>query len=319
MKPLRIVFMGTPDFAVPTLAAIDRSEHQVVGVVSQPDRPRGRGRKLQHTAVKAYAAQAGLEPVLQPEKMKDPEFQEQLRELDADVFVVVAFRILPVAVFEMAPMGTINLHPSLLPKLRGAAPLNWAIINGQRTTGISTIFIRKEIDAGNIILQREQQIAAEDTVGDIHDRFAEIGAEMIVESLNLISTGSVTTRTQDPSLVTPAPKITREMCYLDFAQPADKVRNWIHGLSPFPGAVVNWRKKQLKLLRAEVFAESGKLGEPGEVLDTEDGHLRVACARGALNILELQLQGRNKMKTGDFLRGNDMGAGEQLKQISGDL
>lgn len=318
MRPLRTIFMGTPEFAVPSLAAIHESKHHVVGVVTQPDRQRGRGRKLLPTSVKYYAREMGIEPVLQPEKMKDGGFQEALRQLNADVFVVVAFRILPAAVFEMPPLGTINLHPSLLPQLRGAAPLNWAIINGLTVSGISTIFIRKEIDAGNIILQRPEKIATHETAGDIHDRFAQIGAQMIVESLDKISSGPVATTAQDPDLVTPAPKITREMCYLDFDQPATGVKNWIHGLSPFPGAIVTWQGKQLKLLRANVSSDISE-AKPGTVVIAGDDSLEIACNPGQVRITELQLQGRKALKTADFLRGTPLKAGDHLDRIEAGL
>ncbi len=305
--------MGTPDFAVPTLRKIHESHHKVVGIVSQPDRPRGRGRKLQPTPIKRFALERNISPILQPLKMKDENFVEALRELEADIFVVVAFRILPEVVFTMPEYGTVNLHPSLLPRYRGAAPLNWAVINGDRESGITTIFIRKEIDAGNIIMQRAESIGEHETAGDIHNRYSEIGADMILESVNLIATGVVEVRPQDDSLATPAPKLTKEMCRLTFEQPATTFRNWVQGLSPFPGAYVFWDDRRLKLLRARVVEADEIKGQPGEILKASDGELLIACTAGVVAVDELQLEGRKSLKTKDFLAGISIPEGTVLQ------
>lgn len=303
--------MGTPEFALPSLEKILSSRHRIVGVVTQPDRPRGRGKKLAPTPVKQFALDHRLSPILQPEKMKDPDFQSRLAALGADVFVVVAFRILPEAVFTMPPQGTINLHPSLLPKYRGAAPINWTIIRGEATTGITTIFLRKEIDAGSIIFQREMPVYPDDTAGDLHDRLAPAGAGLLVETLDAVAEDRVTVTAQDESLVTSAPKLSKEICRLDFAQPALQVRRWIHGLSPFPGAYGLFRGEMLKLYRAEAL-DIDHQRPPGTILQADASGLRIACQPGAIAVLELQLPGRRRLTTAEFLRGTDMNVGEML-------
>ncbi len=312
MKGLRIVFMGTPEFAVSTLEKIHHSRHEIVGVVTQPDRPRGRGKKLLPTPVKQFALDHHLSPVLQPEKIKDPAFVEVLRNLSADVFVVVAFRILPEAVFTLPPRGTINLHPSLLPKYRGAAPINWTIINGETETGITTMFIQKEIDAGNIIFQRKMPVFPDDTAGTLHDRLAAAGADLILETLDALAAGQVAVTAQDHTLATPAPKITKEMCHLNFAQPATQVRQWIHGLSPYPGAFAFYEGQMLKLFRAAVIPEVSGHATPGTLLKCEGDQLWIACAPGAVNIRELQAAGKKRLPTADFLRGASLKPGRIL-------
>lgn len=312
-KGLKIVFMGTPEFALPTLEKIFHSRHHVVGVVTQPDRPRGRGQKLLPTPVKQFALDHHLSPVFQPELLKDPEFIAALRALNADLFVVVAFRILPEIIFTMPPKGCVNLHPSLLPKYRGAAPLNWAIIKGETLTGLTTIFLQKQVDAGNMILQREMPIYPDDTVGALHDRLAPAGADLMLETLDLIETGMVQTIAQDDSLATPAPKLSKEICHLSFRQPAEQVKNWIHGLSPFPGGYVFYREQMLKFYRVKVVSSDPLSAQPGEIVKAEAEHLWIACQPGVVAIQELQLEGRKVLKTGEFLRGAAIHAGEVLK------
>lgn len=298
--------MGTPAFAIPTLSRIHDSRHQIVAVVSQPDRPRGRGKKLLPTPVKQFALENNLSPILQPEKLKDPDFVEALQALQADVFVVVAYRILPEVVFTIPSRGTINLHPSKLPKYRGAAPLNWTIINGDRETAITTIFIKKEIDAGNIILQRDVSIEPDETAGSLHDRLGPAGAELILESLDLIENDAVQAQKQDDSLVTPAPKLTKETCHISFDQPAESVKNWIHGLSPFPGAFAFYQDQTMKFYRAEVISEDPQTEPVGAIVKAEKSDFWIACNPGAVAIREIQLQGRKRMKIEDFLRGTDI-------------
>jgi len=304
--------MGTPEFAIPTLEKIHHSRHPVVGVVSQPDRPRGRGKKLLPTPVKKYALDHNLSPILQPEKMKNPDFHEQLRALNADIFVVVAFRILPEAIFAMPPKGTINLHPSALPKYRGAAPLNWTIINGDTETAITTMFIQKEIDAGNIIFQRKMAVLPDDTAGTLHDLLAAAGADLILESLDVIEKGNVQIQPQNPEKATPAPKITKEMCRLNFAQPANQVCQWVHGLSPFPGAFAHYEGKIVKFFKAEVVAESGQIEAPGTILKAQNDDLWIACSPGVMAIRELQIQGKKRLEISGFLRGHPLRAGSMF-------
>ena len=306
MNGLRIVFMGTPAFAIPTLSRINESRHHIVGVVSQPDRPRGRGKKLLPTPVKQFALENNLSPVLQPEKLKDPEFVETLQALEADIFVVVAYRILPEIIFTMPARGTINLHPSRLPRYRGAAPLNWTIINGDRETAITTIFIQKEIDAGNIILQRGMSIEPDETAGSLHDRLAPAGADLILESLDLIENNAFQAQRQDDALVTPAPKLTKEMCHISFDQPAESVKNWIHGLSPFPGAFAYYQDLVMKFYRAEVVTETSQTEPFGSIVKSEKSDFWIVCNPGVVAIREIQLQGRKQMKIEDFLRGAEI-------------
>lgn len=309
MKSLRIVFMGTPEFAIPSLERIHHSEHRIVGVVTQPDRPRARGKQVLPTPVKAYALSNNLSPILQPEKMKNPEFIDALKKLDADLFVVVAFRILPEAVFTIPPKGTINLHPSLLPKYRGAAPINWTVINGDSETAVTTIFIQKEIDAGNIILQKKLPVFPDDTAGTLHDRLAVEGADLLLETINLIAAGEVRTSPQDASLASPAPKLTKEICHLNFHQPASRVRQWIHGLSPYPGAYAFWGKTMTKFFLAEVVNERPHGFKPGEVVRAEGEHLWIACQPGIIAIKALQFPGKKRMSPEEYLRGNDIPVG----------
>ncbi len=312
MKSLRIVFMGTPEFAVPSLTIIARSSHSIVGVVTQPDRPRGRGQKRQPPPIKMAALELGLSPILQPERLGDPQFIAQLTQLNADLFVVVAFRILPESVFTIPPLGTINLHPSLLPRYRGAAPIHWAVIQGETTTGVTTIFIRKEVDAGNIILQKSVPIREGETAGELHDRLATIGAELLLETINRIATGTVPSpKPQDPRLVTHAPKLTREIAQLNFQQPAHRVQQWILGLSPYPGAYTYWRDKQLKIYRARALDEA-VTADPGTIVQLLEDGLVVACQPGKIVFTEVQLEGKKRMSAGAFIRGYRPRVGEKL-------
>ena len=304
--------MGTPDFAVPTLQAIANSRHEVVGVVSQPDRPRGRGRRLQPTPVKAAAEKLGIAPVLQPESLKEPGFISDLAALEADAFVVVAFRILPEVIFTMPRKGTLNLHPSLLPELRGAAPINWAVIRGHTRTGLTTILIQKEIDAGNIVLQEPRPIFPDDTAGTLHDRLAPDGAELVVRSLELIATGNARPMVQDPARVTSAPRLHKDDCRLSFDQPAERVRDWIRGLSPFPGAFAFLGDRTVKLYRARVVSGQTIHPVPGTVLRAAGEDLWVACNPGTLALTELKMEGRKAMAAGDFLRGNALEPGDRF-------
>jgi len=305
--------MGTPEFAVPSLQKIHQSSHQIVGVVTQPDRPRGRGQKVLPSPVKQFALEHHLHPILQPEKLKEEKFLQALRELNADVFVVVAFRILPEEVFTMPVLGTVNLHPSLLPRYRGAAPINWAIIEGEKVTGVTTIFIRKEIDAGSIILQKEVPIGEDDTAGTLHDRLAAEGADLLLETLNLIAAGEVKTTRQDEGLVTRAPKLTREIAHLNFNQPAPKVKQWIHGLSPYPGAYAYYQGKMVKFYRAEVISTEKVTAPPGTIVKAEKDQLWIACNPGIIAILELQMQGKKRLGVAEFLRGNQMTVTERFQ------
>lgn len=297
--------MGTPEFAIPSLEKIYRSRHQLVGVVTQPDRPRGRGKKLAAPPIKQFALQNNITPIIQPDSLRDQHFINPLQDLKADIFVLVAFRILPEEVFLMPPKGTINLHPSLLPRYRGAAPINWAIIQGEKTTGVTTIFIKKEIDAGNIILQEEIRIKSDETAGSLHDRLADRGGGLLMESIDRIADDSVAVTKQDERFATKAPKLSREICHLNFDQPADQVKNWIHGLSPYPGAWASLNSNVLKIFRAAVIPGNDNIAsyESGAITKLGRRELWVACRPGILNVMELQLEGHKRLTTEEFLRG----------------
>lgn len=320
-KDLRIVFMGTPEFAVATLAALVASGATVVGVVTAPDKPSGRGMHLQQSAVKQYAVEHGL-TVLQPEKLKNPVFLEELKALAADIQVVVAFRMLPTQVWDMPPMGTINLHGSLLPKYRGAAPINWAVINGEKETGVTTFKLQHEIDTGNILLQESLPVAEEDTAGSVHDKMKTIGAALVVKTLRELAAGTIEERPQRPmagesaALHGSAPKIFTETCLIDFHQSVTDVHNLIRGLSPFPAAFTYLDAKVLKVFRSHI-ATTEEMKEsaagispastapatPGAHFTDHKTFLCYRCRDGYICFDEIQLSGKKRMPVGDFLRG----------------
>lgn len=300
---MKIVFMGTPYFAVPSLEILNKSKHEIVSVVTVPDKPAGRGQKVKYSPVKEYALSHNLS-VLQPEKLADAYFKEQLSAYHADVFVVVAFRILPEEIFSIPPKGTINLHSSLLPKYRGAAPINWAIINGESETGVSTIFINKEVDAGNLLLQKKISISDEDTAGDLHDKLAEVGAALLLQTVNGIEKNSLIAKNQIGD-ITKAPKLTRELGNIDWTKSNSEIKNLVRGLAPRPGVYSFLNKKLIKFFEVERVFENSISGKPGEVIsaDSKAGILIVATGNGQLEIKTLQPEGKRRMSAGDFLRG----------------
>lgn len=304
MNALRIVFFGTPEFAVPSLEALHQSRHRVVAVVTTPDRERGRGLNVQPSQVKLCASRHQL-PVLQPEELTDPTFLAELRRYAADLFVVVAFRILPPEVFTMPPRGTVNLHASLLPKYRGAAPINWAIINGERETGVTTFFIEEKVDTGVILCQRQVPIGPDETAGQLHDRLALAGAQLLVETVDGIAEGKLVAVPQqgEPSR---APKIVREMCEIDWRKPAVQIHNLVRGLCPFPGAFTYLEGKILKLYRTQVLKPYGHGKRPGQVarVDRKGGIIHVATGEGVLALIELQPEGKRRMTAEEFLQGH---------------
>ncbi|WP_445384845.1 methionyl-tRNA formyltransferase [Robiginitalea sp. IMCC44478] len=305
MEKLRIAFFGTPDFAVGSLKALLREEFKVVVVVTAPDRPAGRGRKLQASAVKAFALQQHI-PVLQPENLKDPSFLETLKDYRVNLQVIVAFRMLPRVVWALPELGTFNLHASLLPDYRGAAPINWAIIRGEAQTGVTTFFIDEQIDTGNIILQKKTDILPDETAGQLHDRLMELGAELVVETVRQIEQGNTTTHAQDMSKTyQKAPKLNRENCQLDWTQPAAKIHNKIRGLSPYPGAwsfFQNNGEEEIVKIFASKYTEKNNSMDTGRIL-VEDNRLFVQCGKGMLEVLEMQLPGKRKMAVKDLLNG----------------
>lgn len=304
-EELRIVYMGTPDFAVESLKALVEGGYHVVGVVTMPDKPMGRhGSVLQPSPVKQYAVEKGLK-VLQPEKLKDPAFVEELRALKADLQVVVAFRMLPEVVWNMPPLGTFNAHASLLPKYRGAAPINWAVINGETETGMTTFFLKHEIDTGDIIQQVRIPIEDTDNVEVVHDKLMILSGKLVTETVDNIIAGTVTSIPQDAIKdvePTPAPKIFRETCQIDWNQPTKRVYDFIRGLSPYPAAWTTLNGKSVKIFETEKEIRDPQC-QPGSIVSDGKTCLKVATADGWLNVKVLQLEGKKKMPVSDLLRG----------------
>ena len=308
-KSVRIIFMGTPDFAVASLDALIRSGKEVVAVVTAADKPAGRGQKLHQSAVKQYAVEHGL-PVLQPVKLKDEAFLEELRAFRADLQVVVAFRMLPVAVWDMPPKGTINLHGSLLPQYRGAAPINWAIINGEKETGVTTFFLQHEIDTGNILFAEKVAIGDDETAGDVHDKLMLTGAELVVKTVTAIEENTYSEKAQDeilgtdgnPTEVKHAPKIFKETCLIDWNKPVRDTYNHIRGLSPYPAAFTYLEGKTLKVYRAKPEVVKPEI-EVGQYLSDGKTFLKFACPDGYISVETIQLEGKKRIGIAEFLRG----------------
>lgn len=303
-KPLRIIFMGTPEFAVPSLQSLVENNSNVVAVITVPDKPAGRGQKQTASPVKIYAESQGI-PVLQPEKLKNPEFLEALKSLEADLQVVVAFRMLPEVVWSMPPKGTFNLHSSLLPQYRGAAPINWAVINGETETGVTTFFIEKDIDTGKIIFQDREPIFPEDDAGSLYERLMQKGARLVLKTVKAIENGSYPQEPQDePADIKTAPKIFRETCEINWNRPAADIHNFVRGLSPYPAAWTTLNGLSCKIYKTknlgagEEEAVAGKFDTDGKTF------LRFRTSDGWLAIEELQLEGKKRMNIADFLRGN---------------
>jgi len=299
---MKIVFMGTPDFAVASLDALVQANFDVVAVVTAPDKPAGRGQKLSESAVKKYAVEKGI-AVLQPEKLKNPEFIEQLKSYQADLQVVVAFRMLPEVVWNMPPKGTINLHGSLLPQYRGAAPINHAIINGEKESGVTTFFLTHEIDTGNIILSESTPIADNETAGDLHDKLMHIGANLLVKTLKAIEAGEVSEQPQPQSgNLKHAPKIFKEDCKIDWNNPVQMIYNLIRGLSPYPTAFTFLNDKTLKIFKAEIEHKEPGIVAGGFLTDGKT-FLKFAAKDGFIKLLDIQYEGKKRMPIEDFLRG----------------
>ncbi len=308
----RIVFMGTPEFAVASLQSLLNHHYNVVGVVTAPDKPAGRGRKMKESGVKQFALQNNL-LVLQPEKLKSPEFNEQLLALKPDLQIVVAFRMLPEIVWKLPPLGTFNLHASLLPNYRGAAPINHAVINGESKTGVTTFFIKKEIDTGNILLQKEIKILPDDTAGIVHDKLMKTGASLVVETIEGIVNKSIEPKKQEELLskseeLKPAPKIFKEDCIIGWNQPSVKIYNKIRGLSPYPGAFTQMHDSgenqlTMKIFKATVEYDLPVNSVPGTVVSDNKSYIKIASADGYIIPVEVQIAGKRKMSVEEFLRG----------------
>ena len=309
-EDLKIVFFGTPDFAVESLSRLHEGGYNVVGVVTMPDKPAGRGHHLLHSAVKQYALAHDLK-LLQPVNLKDEEFVNQLRELDAQLFIVIAFRMLPEVVWQMPPLGTFNLHASLLPKYRGAAPINWAVMNGDAKTGVTTFFLKHEIDTGDIIQQRSIDIARTDNVGDVHDHLMTLGADMVLETVDGIIAGTVKPIPQESLITadevpTPAPKIFKDTCRIDWNRGAEALYNHVRGLSPYPAAWTELVCPDGRRLQIKVFESLEPVlcisKNPGDIVSADDA-IVVKCGNDALPITQLQLSGKKRMTAAEFLRG----------------
>lgn len=314
MTSPRIVFMGTPEFAVSTLKALVENNYKVVGVITVPDKPAGRGRKINESAVKKYAESVGLN-ILQPVKLKDEGFLTELKALKADLQIVVAFRMLPQVVWDMPKMGTFNLHASLLPQYRGAAPINWAVINGERKTGITTFLLNENIDEGNILLQEEIEIGNDDDAGIVHDKLMNNGSSLVLKTVDALIKSEISPKAQDMNIESkPAPKIFKEDCKINWSNNTGQIHNHIRGLSPFPGA---WTKinnsdkvLEVKILKSKVLNEEHNFTTGKIVFDKKS--LKVAVNSGFLEILELQLPGKKRMKSSDLLNGYKFSENAQI-------
>ena len=299
---MKIVFMGTPDFAVASLAALKEAGFNIVGVITAADKPAGRGQKINESAVKKYAVANNLK-VLQPLKLKDPEFLAELKSLQADLQIVVAFRMLPEVVWNMPPKGTVNLHGSLLPQYRGAAPINHAIINGEKETGVTTFFLKHEIDTGDVIFSERLPITEDDTAGSLHDKLMELGAELIVKTAQKIEINDYQEKPQPMSgELKSAPKIFKDFCQINWKQDNQTVYNHIRGLSPYPTAFTFLLDKTLKIFKIEMENIQPEI-TAGEYLTDSKTYLKFATTTGFINLLDLQLEGKKRMQIDEFLRG----------------
>lgn len=304
MQELRIIFMGTPEFAVPSLEILVENHYNVVAVITAPDKPQGRGQKIVYSPVKQCALRHNI-PVLQPSNLKSGEFQNELKALNANLQIVVAFRMLPESVWAMPSIGTFNLHASLLPEYRGAAPINWAIINGEKETGVTTFFLRHEIDTGSVIFQEREPIHHTDTMGTLYERLMQKGARLVLKTVNAIKEGNYPSVPQAESqTIKHAPKIFKETCEINWDQPAEKVRNFVRGLSPNPTAWCVLSGKLFKILTVSVADASTNGHHPGEIKTDNKNYLYIKTSDGWISVIELQPEGKRKMNIREFFMGN---------------
>lgn len=305
MKDFRIIFMGTPDFAVPSLKILINNNYNVVAVITAPDKPKGRGQKLIPSPVKLAALEHNI-PVLQPTNLKSPDFYKQLKHYDPNLQVVVAFRMLPEVVWSYPEFGTFNLHASLLPQYRGAAPINWAIIKGEKMTGLTTFFLQHEIDTGNIIEQEEIEILPTDNAGSLHDKMMEKGAGLVLKTVNLLASNNyqLVPQKQEENIKT-APKLSKDTTFINWHQPVIEVHNFIRGLSPYPAAWTELKGEYFKIFEAEPAEENSEL-KPGEFITDNKNYLKIKCADNLLNVKVLQKRGKKRMNINEFLRGNQL-------------
>ncbi len=312
---MRIIFMGTPDFSVPTLEALIKSREEVIGVVTQPDRPKGRGKKLALSPVKEAALAAGL-PVFQPKKVKTPEFIAQLKSLNPDLIVVVAFgQILSQEILSLPQYGCINVHASLLPYYRGAAPIHWAVINGETETGITTMHMDAGLDTGDMLIQEKISIRPEDTTVQIHDQLAVLGAKVLIDTLQALKAGTLKSTKQNDAVSTYAPLLKKEHEIINWVEDAAVIHNKIRGLNSWPGAYTYYKGKRLKIWQSRIYSEQDTNNVPGEVINIEqqDGFI-LQTGKGTLLILEVQPEGKQRMKAEAFARGYHLGAGDKMEE-----
>ena len=306
---MKIIYMGTPDFAVEPLRRLVDAGKNIVAVVTMPDKPAGRGHKIQFSPVKEYALSVNI-PLLQPTNLKDPEFIEELRSYQADLQIVVAFRMLPEIVWNMPPLGTFNLHASLLPQYRGAAPINWAVINGETETGITTFFLQHEIDTGDIIMQEKITIAPDDNAGIVHDKLMMLGADLVLQTVNQIESGNVTSKPQPEGEHKPAPKIFKDTCRINFNASAESIRNLVRGLAPYPAAWIELTDAECNTTNMKIYEVSKELRTPTHPAGTlvSDGKkvLKVAVLDGYIHLNQVQLAGKKRMPAPDLMRGTDL-------------
>lgn len=307
MNDLRIIFMGTPEFAVPSLEILVQNNYNIVAVITAPDKPQGRGQKITFSPVKESALRYSI-PVLQPVNLKAPEFIEELKSYQANVQVVVAFRMLPEVVWGMPSLGTFNLHASLLPQYRGAAPINWAIINGEKETGATTFFLKQEIDTGSIIFQEKESIHDEDNVGSLYERLMIKGAQLVLKTIQAIATGNFPSVAQPQDVeIKHAPKIFKETCEINWHQSSEQIRNFVRGLSPYPTAWTKIKDKIFKIYNIIPAKDDGVDKNPGVYSTDNKTHLHVRTSDGWIAITELQPEGKKRMRIDDFFRGNRIG------------
>ncbi|WP_296618888.1 methionyl-tRNA formyltransferase [Marivirga sp.] len=305
MKKLRIVYMGTPDFAVPSLKILVENNYDIAAVITAPDKPKGRGQKLSQSPVKEYAESAGLK-IMQPTNLKDSDFQSELASLQANLQIVVAFRMLPEAVWNMPEIGTFNLHASLLPQYRGAAPIHWAVMNGEAETGLTTFFLKHEIDTGSIILQEKETITKTDTTGELYGRLMEKGAQLVLKTVKAIENEDYKLTAQDENqTLKHAPKLFKENTELEWNEPAEKLYNYIRGLNPFPTAWAILNDKKYKIHQSSIVDPNTE-GEIGKIITDHKSYLHVQCNPGILALEVIQPEGKKRMAVADFFRGNDI-------------
>ncbi|HET8860103.1 methionyl-tRNA formyltransferase [Marivirga sp.] len=305
MKKLRIVYMGTPDFAVPSLKILVENKYDIAAVITAPDKPKGRGQKMSQSPVKEYAESMGLK-IMQPTNLKDPEFQTELTSLKANLQIVVAFRMLPETVWSMPELGTFNLHASLLPQYRGAAPIHWAVMNGEKETGLTTFFLKHEIDTGSIILQEKEVISHTDTTGEVYNRLMAKGAGLVLKTVNAIEKEDYQLKVQNENQpLKHAPKLFKENTELKWTEPAEQLYNYVRGLNPFPTAWAIINNNKYKIHVSTIIDKNSK-GEPGKLITDDKTHLHIQCNPGILAMEEIQPEGKKRMAITDFLRGNKL-------------